>query len=56
MNPGNSVGGEQSTLDLLNFENVRDGGVIETPTAYTMLVEIEPREWLTLSEERRTSL
>ncbi|MDS0283968.1 DUF7139 domain-containing protein [Haloarcula onubensis] len=57
MNLQNSTGGgEQSTLDLLNFENVRDGGVIETPTAYTMLVEIEPREWLTLSEERRTSL
>jgi len=57
MNLQSSVGsGEQSTLDLLNFENVRDGGVIETPTAYTMLIEIEPREWLTLSEERRTSL
>lgn len=57
MIPQSSVGGgKQSTLDLLNFENVRDGGVVETPTAYTMLVEIEPREWLTLSEERRTSL
>jgi len=53
------VNGEESggsTLDLLGFENVRDGGVIETPTAYTMLIEIEPREWLTLSEERRNSL
>ena len=49
------VGG-RSTLDLVNFENVRDGGVIETPTAYSMLVEIEPREWLTLSEERRSGV
>jgi len=48
--------GGRSTLDLVNFENVRDGGVIETPTAYSMLVEIEPREWLTLSEERRSGV
>jgi len=54
--PENGVDGGRSTLDLLGFENVRDGGVIETPTAYTMLIEIEPREWLTLSEERRNSL
>jgi len=46
----------RSTLDLVNFENVRDGGVVETPTAYAMLVEIEPREWLTLSEERRSGV
>lgn len=53
---GDTEANARSTLDLLGFENVRDGGVIETPAAYTMLVEIEPREWLTLSEERRTSL
>jgi hypothetical protein len=46
----------RSTLDLVNFENIRDGGVIETPTAYAMLVEVEPREWLTLSEERRSGV
>ena len=46
----------RSTLELVNFENVRDGGIIETPTAYAMLVEIEPREWLTLSEERRSGV
>ncbi|WP_318571185.1 DUF7139 domain-containing protein [Salinigranum marinum] len=46
----------RSTLNLVNFENVRDGGIIETPTAYAMLVEIEPREWLTLSEERRSGV
>ncbi|WP_181861772.1 DUF7139 domain-containing protein [Haloplanus salinus] len=56
MTPENGAGAGGSTLDLLGFENVRDGGVIETPTAYTMLIEIEPREWLTLSEERRNSL
>lgn len=50
------LAGEGSTLDLVNFENVRDGGIIETPTAYAMLVEIEPREWLTLSEERRSGV
>jgi hypothetical protein len=48
--------GGQSTLDLLNFENVRNQGIIETPTSYTMLVEVEPREWLTLSEQRRSNL
>ena len=48
--------GGRSTLDLVNFENVRDGGIVETPTAYAMLVEIEPREWLTLSEERRSGV
>ena len=56
MTPESGAGAGGSTLDLLGFENVRDGGVIETPTAYTMLIEIEPREWLTLSEERRNSL
>ena len=56
MTPVTGGGGGGSTLDLLGFENVRDGGVIETPAAYTMLIEIEPREWLTLSEERRNSL
>ena len=56
MTPVSEETGGRSTLDLLGFENVRDGGVIETPTAYTMLIEIEPREWLTLSEERRNSL
>lgn len=34
----------RTTLDLVNVENVRDGGIIETPTAYAMLVEVEPRE------------
>jgi uncharacterized membrane protein len=46
----------RSTLDLVNVESVRDGGIIETPTAYAMLVEVEPREWLTLSEERRSGV
>ena len=50
-----STGG-RSTLDLVNFENVRDGGVVETPTTYAMLVEVQPREWLTLSEERRSGV
>ncbi|QLC35659.1 hypothetical protein EFA46_015475 (plasmid) [Halarchaeum sp. CBA1220] len=45
-----------STLDLMDFKNVRDGGIVETPTTYAMLVRVEPREWLILSEERRESL
>lgn len=49
-------GSGRSTLNLLNFENVRNGGIIETSTTYSMLVEIDPREWLTLSEERRSNL
>lgn len=56
INSGTRPGGGQSTLDLLNFENVRDQGIIETPTSYTMLIEVEPREWLTLSEQRRSNL
>ena len=48
--------GKTSTLDLLHFENIRDQGIIETPTSYAMLLEIEPRDWLTLSEERRSNL
>jgi hypothetical protein len=50
------VADRRSTLDLVGVETVRDGGVVETPTAYAMLVEIEPREWLTLSEERRSGV
>jgi len=45
-----------STLDLMDFKNVRDGGVVETPTTYAMLMRVQPREWLILSEERRESL
>jgi hypothetical protein len=45
-----------STLDLMDFTNVRDGGVVETPTTYAMLMRVQPREWLILSEERRESL
>lgn len=32
MTPVSGGGGGGSTLDLLGFENVHDGGVIETPT------------------------
>ncbi|WP_254824926.1 DUF7139 domain-containing protein [Haloglomus halophilum] len=45
-----------STLDLMDFKNVRDGGVVETPTTYAMLVRVQPREWLILSEEHQESL
>jgi len=45
-----------STLDLMDFNNVRDGGVVETPTTYAMLVKIQPRDWLILSEEHKESL
>ena len=45
-----------STLDLMDFKNVRDGGVVETPTTYAMLLKIQPREWLILSEEHKESL
>lgn len=45
-----------STLDLMDFKSVRDGGVVETPTTYAMLIRVQPREWLILSEERRESL
>ncbi|WP_251344538.1 DUF7139 domain-containing protein [Haloplanus halophilus] len=48
--------GAGSTLDLMDFKNVRDGGVVETPTTYAMLMRVQPREWLILSEERRDSL
>lgn len=46
----------QSTLDAINVETVRENGIIETPTGYAMLVEIEPRDWLTLSEKQRSDL
>jgi hypothetical protein len=45
-----------STLDLMDFKNVRDGGVVETPTTYAMLMRIQPRDWLILSEENKESL
>ncbi|MFD1687128.1 MULTISPECIES: DUF7139 domain-containing protein [Haloferacaceae] len=45
-----------STLDLMDFKNVRDGGVVETPTTYAMVMQIQPRDWLILSEERKESL
>lgn len=46
----------RSTVDLLAFENVRDNGIVETQTSYAMLIEVAPREWLTLSEQRRSNL
>lgn len=46
----------QSSLDLVDVETVRENGIIETPTAYAMLVDVQPRDWLTLSEEQRSSL
>jgi hypothetical protein len=45
-----------STLDLMDFTNIRDGGVVETPTSYAMLIKVKPREWLILSEEEEQSL
>jgi hypothetical protein len=45
-----------STLDLMDFKNVRDGGVVETPTTYAMVMQIQPRDWLILSEEHKESL
>jgi len=45
-----------STLDLMDFKNVRDGGIVETPTSYAMLIKVDPRDWLILSAERRESL
>ena len=49
-------GGGQSTLELVHFENIRDQGIIETPTAYAMLLEVQPRDWLTLSEDKRSNI
>lgn len=46
----------QSALDLVAVETIRENGIIETPTAYAMLVEVEPRDWLTLSEQQRSNL
>lgn len=46
----------QSALDLVDIETVHENGIIETPTAYAMVVEIEPRDWLTLSEKQRSDL
>ena len=45
-----------STLALMDFTNIRDGGVVETPTSYAMLIKVKPREWLILSEEEEQSL
>lgn len=45
-----------STLDLVDFETVRDDGVIETPETYTRLVELTPRPWLTASETTRNDI
>ena len=45
-----------STLDLMDFKTVRDGGIVETPTSYAMLIKVDPRDWLILSAERRESL
>lgn len=46
----------QSTLDLVDFETVRDDGVIDTPETYTRLIELTPRPWLTASESTRDSI
>lgn len=45
-----------STLDVVDFETVRDDGVIETPETYTRLVELTPRPWLTAGEHTRDSV
>lgn len=46
----------QSTLNLVDVESVRENGIIETSSVYAMLVKIEPRDWLTLSDEQRSTL
>ena len=51
-----SVDGSGSTLDLMDFTTIRDGGIIETPTSYAMIVRVEPTDWLVLSTDRRESI
>lgn len=46
----------QSTLDLVDFETVRDDGVIETAETYTRLIELTPRPWLTASDSTRDAV
>ena len=51
-----SINGSGSTLDLMDFTTIRDGGIIETPTSYAMIVRVEPTDWLVLSTDRRESI
>lgn len=45
--------GSNNTADHLDFEYIRDDGTIATGDGFSIIVEVEPRPWLILSEDRR---
>jgi hypothetical protein len=52
---GESVLGTQNTADTLDFDHVRDDGVVVTTDGYARVLEIEPTPWLILDEQSRES-
>jgi hypothetical protein len=52
---GESVLGHRSTVDTLDFDHVRDDGVVVTADGYARILEIEPTPWLILDEQSRES-
>ena len=55
-NPPKNTSVDGSTLDLVGFDGVRPDGVVETRTTFAKVVELTPREWLTISDAKRENL
>jgi hypothetical protein len=53
--PSEGIWGTRNTTDSLDFEYVRDDGVIVTSTGYARLLEFEATPWLILDESSQES-
>jgi hypothetical protein len=47
--------GQRNTTQTLDFEHIRDDGVVITATGYARIIEIDPTPWLILDEASRES-
>jgi hypothetical protein len=48
--------GDGNTVENLDFESIHDSGVIETETAYSLIIRIDARPWLILDEQSRRAV
>jgi hypothetical protein len=51
--PRDMFGNSKNTLDTLQFDHIKDNGTLVKEDRFTLLVEIDPRDWLILDNEDR---
>ncbi len=54
--PLDMFGNSTNTLDVLEFDRVEDDGILVAEDEFKMLVEIDPRDWLILSNDERANV